>query len=389
MPRPWLDGYATMRRDVRTVALGLLGQSLPPLVTRPQRRRLAAAIVGRELRIARVVRETPDAVTLDLVDPTGAPIAYEAGQFFTALVEVGGQTLRRAYSASSSPLDGPGVSLTVKRVLGGRASSRLVDDARAGDLLRVLGPSGSFTVPPPDGAPRHLVLIAGGSGITPLLAIARDALARDPAARVSLVYGNRAERDVIFREPLAQLERDHATRLTVRHVLAEPPPGFAGTTGLLDRANVARELDALGVEADALHFVCGPEPMMIEARAALDARGVARDRVRAERFTQPHLRAGAELRLPDAPQSLRFLHRGVEREVVAPPGRTLLEAGLDAGVAMPFSCTMGGCGACRVRLAAGGVMMEEPNCLGEDERAAGWVLGCVARPTEPCTVEVP
>ncbi|MDI1484089.1 ferredoxin--NADP reductase [Polyangium sp. y55x31] len=391
-------------RDVRTVLNDFTGaRPAPYSVREPLARHLIAVtpepspgITPRRLRVTRVVRETKDAVSLTLTDPEGRRITFVPGQFFTVLVTLAsGEVLRRAYSISSLPdEDGAAaeVTITIKRMPGGRASNHLNERVAEGDVLDVLGPSGNFIVTPDPAARRHLVLIAGGSGITPLASITRTTLAREPESRVSLVYGNRGEADVIFRESLESLARDHADRFTLRHVLSDPPEGFTGRTGLLDHDNVTRELDAIaassGLDADAAeYYVCGPEPMMIAAREALLARGVEPARIHEERFSAPARRTTPEL--PKASALVEIRLRGRTKIVSAAPGQTLLEAGLGASLPMPFSCTMGGCGVCKVKLLSGNVTSEEPNCLHEEERSQGFVLACVSHAAAPCTVEVP
>jgi ferredoxin-NADP reductase len=341
----------------------------------------------RRLRVARVVHETQDAVSLVFEDPSGAPIPFAPGQFFTLHVHVGGEVHKRAYSASSSALEAHQVAVTVKRVADGRVSRHLVGQVHEGDAIEVLGPSGSFT-PAAGKGPRLLVLVGGGSGITPLASITRTLLASEPATRIALVYGNGGQGDIIFREALDALAAEHAAgdRFRVRHVLERPPPGWGGGTGLLDGAALGRELDALGDPelGSAEYFLCGPAPMMAAAREQLTARGVDPARIREERFVSAHAPVAS-----GGPQEVTLLMPDGEHQVVVQPGRTVLETALDAGLDMPFSCTVGGCGTCRVMLSRGSVAMDEPNCLSKDERARGYVLACVSRPTSPCTLEVP
>jgi ring-1,2-phenylacetyl-CoA epoxidase subunit PaaE len=379
-----------LRRDIATLAASLTGRAPAPVV-RTVARGLMASRPSRRLRVARVVRETEDAVTLVLEDPRGAPIPFAPGQFFTLAVPLGDELCKRAYSASSNALEGDRVAVTIKRTPDGRVSKHLVQNAREGDCFEVLGPSGSFT-PEPASAPRRLVLVGGGSGITPLASIARTLLASEPLTRVDLVYGNRSIDDVIFKQALDALvsEPRVGARFAVRHVLERPPAGWTGGTGLLDGEALARELDALdrGHNPGALttgYFLCGPDPMMRAARACLEARGVAPTRIREERFAS----AQADLSLSGDAQAVTVRLRTGPREIVVGPRRTVLEAAIDAGIDMPYSCTVGGCGTCRVRLLQGTVAMDEPNCLSEPERAERYVLACVARPTSPCVVEVP
>jgi ferredoxin-NADP reductase len=386
---PFARRLGQLRRDVATAAGALIGRNPPPLVRVTGTTKRAASHTPRPMRVARVVRETTDAVTVVLEHLDGEPVRFAAGQFFTLHVRLDdGEVARRAYSASSSPLDASHVAITVKRVAGGRVSAHIVERLREGDVLDVLGPSGSFTPAPAQG-PRRIVLVGGGSGITPLTSIARTLLATEPGTSVVLVYGNRARGDVIFHDALEALARDHGAtgRLVVRHVLESPPPGWSGGTGLLDGAALERELgalgDARGVPSE--YFLCGPDPLMHAARAFLTGRGVPHGSIHEERFVSAHAGPTAA---PSTAHTVVVRSRGGARRLVVEPGHTVLEAAFDARVDMPFSCTVGGCGACRVRLVDGDVAMDEPNCLTPEERADGYVLACMSRPGGPCTLEL-
>ncbi len=390
------DRLEVLRRDVRTLANDLVGRRPPPFERRfPLGRhqhvipRGAELLAARTVRVARVVRETADAISLHLEDATGAPIAFTPGEFLTLLVDVAGERLRRAYSIQSAL--GDGVAVTVKRVEGGRVSNHLNDHAREGDVLEVLGPSGSFTASPDPARRRRLVLIGGGSGITPLASIAKSVLAREPGSHVTLLFGNRRLADVIFRDALDALASAHPDRFVLRHVLEAPPDGWTGGTGRLDRATCEAELATLlardvpeGLEPVEV-FVCGPEPMMAAAREAAIALGVPRTALREERFSSPAQRAAER---PASPQPITLRLPGGTRSIVETPEQTILEAGLSAGLAMPFSCAMGGCGRCKLKLVDGDVASDEPNCLNDSERAEGYVLACVSRATRPTTLEV-
>ncbi len=146
----------------------------------------------REVRVVEVLHETADAVTLTLEDVSGALFEFRPGQFFTLIVQIDGRSVRRPYSASSVPRTAR-LTLTIKRIAGGRCSVYLNDTARADDRLRLLGPSGSFGVEDPATAGPELVLIAGGSGITPLMSIIRAVLAANAESRLTLLYGDRSD----------------------------------------------------------------------------------------------------------------------------------------------------------------------------------------------------
>lgn len=385
LPRSLAERLALTRRDVKMVLDGLAGRAPSPLLRRRAFTASAhAAIAGRAVRVREVVRETDEAVSLVLVDPTGAPIEYLPGQFFTVCVTLDGVTHRRAYSASRAPGD-PALRLTVKRVAQGLVSTHLTTRVGAGDTLELLGPSGSFTWAPGDGAPRHLVLLGGGSGITPLFAILEAALTREPGARVTLVYGNRSRESVIFGDTLDALAAAHPGRLTVIHALEDPPEGFAGIAGRLDDAALGAALATL--DAGDLYYICGPTPMREAARRALTRQGVETARVFEEVYSSPHSPAAAA---SAAPQVVRLRVGGRDAAVTVKAGETILDAATRAGVPLPFSCAVGGCGSCQCKRVSGEVVMEEPNCLTAAERDAGAVLTCVGRPAGPGVVlEVP
>lgn len=386
--------FAALRRDVATVLADLGGRPPAPLIARPPGRHVAAAApavsattaAARPMVVRALHRETRDATTIVLADPAGAPIRFVPGQFLTLVVTIDGEPHRRAYSICSSVDDTAQVAVTSKRVPGGRVSTYLNERLRVGDVVHVLGPSGEFTVAPDPAARRSLVLIAGGSGITPILAILRAVLAHEPDTRATLVYGNRTAGDVIFLPDLDALAARHPGRLVVRHVLERVEPGDPpATVGRLDRATVAAELAAIADRCDAEtdYFVCGPTAAMDAALEELAARGVPAARVHQERFATPERRVRVRVA-----QHMTVRRAGAVTDVVVGPDATLLDAGLAAGVPMAYSCAMGGCGACAVDLVAGDVDLDEPNCLTPDERARGRILACVARPCGPVTIDL-
>lgn len=366
---------STAERALRDVA-ALVGSWTSRRAPFQVYRRDEARVPGeRRLEVLEVRRETPDAVSLFLERPRDA--SHRAGQFLTFVLQLGGTEVRRSYSLSSAP-DEPRWRVTVKRVEGGLASPHLTELVRAGDTLRTRGPSGTF-VWTPDSAPGHLLLVGGGSGVTPLFGIAKAALAADPGARITLVLGNRRREDVIFAAELDDLAARHRG-LVVTHVLES-----SGADGAPRRIGAA-DLDAAlarGATEDTRAYVCGPAPLMDRVVADLAARGLAGDRVLTERFVSLRASEGAATKLPAARVTLRALGR----EAPVAPGQTVLEAALAAGLPLEFSCTMGGCAACAVRLVAGEVVMDEPNCLRDDERRAGLILACVARPLTDVSLE--
>jgi len=252
----------------------------------------------------------------------------------------------------------------------------------------VLGPSGNFTIEPRAINERHLVMLAGGSGITPIMCLLETVLHHEKRSKVTLIYGNRGWDDIIFRERLAGLTEGLGERLVVDHVLEKPPKNWSGGRGLLTDDVLLERLDALRIEDDGMlrYFICGPTPMMEAAHEVLKQRSVDAARIAEERFTRPedrHAGLGS-----DKMELVVVSRSGSDHGVQVAPGQTILEAALAAGLDMPFSCAMGGCGACRVRQHSGDIQVEEPNCLSRSEKERGYVLTCVGRPLAQSRIEV-
>jgi len=390
LPRGLRPAYRTLRGDLGMLARELRGERAPAVVPRPVAPRPAIEVRPRPVQLVEVIRETEDARTLVLKEASGADIAFTPGQFLTLHVVIDGRVHKRAYSLSRAPQHG--AAITVKRIAGGLVSGHLVAHAAAGDVLSVLGPSGSF-VAGPASVPRHLVGYAGGSGITPLAAIVEHVLLTEPGTRVTLIHGSRSAGEAIFRARLRRLQSEHGARFTLIEVLEQPSDeALAGRPdeALVERLVEERALDArLPGELPVHHFLCGPRPMMDAVRAVLLRRGVEPARIHEERFQSPGAAPSGARPLPSSAVPVRLRIKGQEREVQVGPGKTVLEAALAAGVALPFSCAMGGCAACACSVVSGEVQLDEPNCLTEAERAAGKTLTCVGRPLGPVTLEVP
>jgi len=360
-------------RDAMHMGRRLRGDAPPPVVY-TARDRVAREADGVATIVA-ITRATADAVTIRL--RTG-PIAFRAGQFVTLAVPVLGRVHRRNYSVSSGEGALPGeIDITVKCVPGGVVSTYLTSQAKVGDRFEVKGPHGSFVRPRAHVGP--LVLIGAGSGITPLYSIVQSEISR--TSNIALLYGNRNAEATIFREELVALEKARES-LRVLHVLEQGSAQFAGR---MDAAMIGRMLDAVpfASDPDALFFLCGPAPVREAARSVCLARGISTSRIHEERYTTSDTGASDRTSHPVTFKT----SRGVVSLTLA-PGQTLLDGATKAGIAAPFSCAMGGCGDCRMKLVSGDVEMEEPNCLLPSERERGEVLACVARARGECTLEV-
>jgi ring-1,2-phenylacetyl-CoA epoxidase subunit PaaE len=341
------------------------------------------------LKVKDVLRETDDAVTIQLKQPLFRKIKYEPGQFLTVVLNIDGKQVRRAYSMSSAPTLDSHLAFTVKRVAGGLASNYLNDRIAKGDSIEIMKPMGKFCLSPDKSKQRHIVLVGGGSGITPLMSILKSTLFFEPGSVVSLVYANSNEDCIIFKQQLDDLQARFGERLKVVHVLSKPKRMHPGYSGRLDDAmlvnivNLLPKFDANSTE----YFVCGPEGLMAAAKDALKRLKVPNARVHTESFT-----ASAEdttlLGTVEAKQVTVRL-RGQDHQVFVPADKSILDAGLDAGLDMPFSCQSGLCTACMGKCLQGEVKMTAGDGLSEDEIKQGFRLLCVGHPmTDDVVVEV-
>ncbi|MBN3791515.1 ferredoxin--NADP reductase [Burkholderia sp. Ac-20353] len=344
------------------------------------------------LTVAAVIAESDDACSFVFDVPAALrdAFAYRPGQFLTLNVPCGDTVAARCYSLSSAPGIDAAPKITVKRVRDGRASNWLCDRVRAGDALDVLPPAGVFT---PRTLDADLLLFAGGSGITPVLSILKSALVHG-RGMLTLIYANRDERSVIFRDELQQLAQRHPGRLRVIHWL----DSVQGVPQQRHLEQLARPFSQQET------FICGPALFMENALAAMLGLGLPRSRVHVERFaslpdaasTKPGDAANTVNAKPgDAAAAGSAAGTGIGGTCAAAietvldgasfafdsqPGETLLDAMLRAGVSAPNSCRMGQCGACMCRIECGEVALDGNHVLDDDELAAGWTLACCAKP---------
>lgn len=331
------------------------------------------------MRVAAIVDETPDAksIVFDVPAALAGEFAYRAGQFLTLEVVCGSERLRRCYSLASSPATDREHKVTVKRVRGGRVSNWLHDRLRVNDSLPVKAPEGRFVM---DAGDAPLVLFAGGSGITPVVSILKAAMATT-SRRATLLYANRDAASVIFRDEIDGLQRTHRDRLRVVHHLDD-------TCGILDERAVHR---VVAQARDAACFVCGPAPFMDLVERAATLAGMPADRIRIERFTlatpaRPEGPRAPAVEGAEAPESVEVELRGQRRRVAYRAGQTLLQAARDGGLDAPYSCEEGFCGCCAAALVEGRVVMDADDALTAEEKRAGMILACQARPvTRRCS----
>lgn len=335
-----------------------------------------------DLTIREIRQETPDSVAIcfDVPAALADTFAYQPGQYLTLRADVNGDDIRRSYSIASAPNDV--LTVGVKRVEDG-AFSVFAQALTAGQTLAVMPPEGRFVTQGED----RLVLIAAGSGITPMMSIAADALAR--GAAVTLVYGNRKTDSIMFRAALDALKDRYLDRFTLIHILSREEQDVPLLNGRVTGGKITALANAGAIDLDTAQgvFLCGPGEMIDDVSATLKTRGVDKASIHFERFCQD----GETPRAPKSAQaeaaaatgvSVTVMLDGTRREFLVEAGDdTVLDAAARQGLELPFSCKGGMCCTCRCKVAEGSAEMAVNYSLEKWELDAGFTLACQTRPT--------
>jgi len=357
--------YWLVKSDVRLPALYgaivfiLLGSRLLGSITNQTK-------ATASLKLAGIERQTGDTVTLRFPLSGDRPLRAKPGQFLTFDWVVDGKKLPRSYSISSSPLQTDYVEVTVKQQ--GTVSTFLNREAKVGLKVEAHGPFGQFYFD--EGQHRSIVLFAGGSGITPMMAMLRYIEEAAADTEVALLYAVRTETDVIFREELNRLnQRLPRFRCTV--VASRPGADWAGPRGRVNRALIEEQLGEIGQQT---FFLCGPAGFVAGVKEILISLGVRTEQIRQERFT---IGTPDQDRAAAALYPVEFARSGGKYECSS--SDSLLSCAESHGIDIPSSCRAGQCGTCATRVLEGDVEMETEEGLDPALRAQGYRLLCVGR----------
>ncbi|MGB3314709.1 MAG: 2Fe-2S iron-sulfur cluster-binding protein [Albidovulum sp.] len=341
-----------------------------------------------ELAIREVRPETDEAVQLVFEVPEALrdTFAFTPGQHLTLRAEVGGADIRRSYSIASAP--GADLSVGVKRVEGGRFSG-FAQGFQPGDRVQVMPPEGRFIWR----GETDVLLIAVGSGITPMMAIAAAVL--ETGGQVTLVYGNRSVETIMFRAALDALKDRYLERFTMIHILSRGAQDVDVLNGRIDAAKIATLSAARGIDLKAAKgvFLCGPGGMIDEVTAALTAEGAAPDRIHQEHFIQsgeaPRAPSRAAAKAAADSVTVEVLIDGRRRQFRYEEHDTgIIDAAQRQGVDLPWSCHGGMCCTCRCKVIGGRAEMAVNYSLEPWELEAGFVLACQSRPlTDKLTLD--
>lgn len=320
------------------------------------------------------------AVRFDVPDHLADEFDFRPGQSLMLRRTVDGVEHRRSYSICA-PVGSP-PQVGVREVTDGLFSSWLVHQVKAGDEIDVQGPTGTFAADPSKGG-RH-VLIAAGSGITPMLSIAGSMLA-NPDAEVVLLYGNRRTRSVMFAEEIADLKDQFGARLDVIHVLSREPREVELFSGRLDAQRLREILDTVVPTDDIDDFwLCGPYGMVTDAQEVLAALGVDKSKIHHELFyvddVPPPLEKHREPGVTGPSSEVTIVLDGRSVTGTLPRDESVLDSGAQLRSDLPFACKGGVCGTCRAKVTRGDVDMRRNYALEESEVAAGFVLTCQTFP---------
>ncbi len=349
------------------------------------------------LTVKKITRETSEAVTVtfDVPNTLKDTFQYTQGQYLTLKMQMNGTEIRRAYSMSSSPLENE-ISVTVKKVRDGKMSSFLNDTLKEGTELEVMTPEGRFFTELDAEQKKTYYLFGAGSGITPLMSILKTILEKEPLSKVVLLYGNRSEDSIIFKDRLDELAGKYEGQFKVEHILSQPKREkskglsgwlskgkitWTGKTGRID-GNVVKTFlkDHPNTNQEAEYFICGPGNMIDAVEYALKNLDIDASHIHTERFVNASEKGTSKVKGVEGAM-LKVHLDGQVHELVVPPNKTILDALLDLKLDAPYSCTAGACSTCMAKVMKGSVKMEACFALDDDEIEEGYILSCQSHPT--------
>ncbi len=336
------------------------------------------------LHVKKVIRETELAVSL-VFDKPESGFDFKSGQYLTLRKTIDGQDIRRAYSLSCLPTDDE-LKVTIKQTEDGFFSKHVNQKAHVGEVYEVLPPEGLFTYEAKSNDSRQLVAFAGGSGITPIFSILNNMLQNEENSRFVLVYGNRDANDIIFKKSLDALADQYPERFELIYVLSDiPDESISPYSGLVTR-QLIEQFNTTYFNLDKVDtvFLCGPGAMISSVENVIKDLGFSSSKIKKELFSAPLSSDSASSNGEQVvlPAALTAIYDGQSYDIeMTDSKQSVLDAALDKGIKVPFSCLNGVCSTCSAKLKSGTVKMNQNFTLEREEIAEGYILTCQSHPT--------
>jgi len=310
------------------------------------------------LRVINIHQETADTATICFKQPALKPVKYLAGQYLSLIFRINNRRYVRPYSFCSAPDVDKTLNITVKRVPGGVVSNHIIDKLKVDDIVEVMEPMGDFILQSAFDQNRlHLFLWGAGSGITPLISIAKYALHHNTAKSVKLIYGNRSFESIIFKDEITSIKKIYPESFDVSHFITTP---FVDETtpfvvsGRITRDKIRSIINRQSKEDQCVHYICGPAGLKESVKAVLQEAGFENNHIFTEDFeVYRNPKDFENIRT----QTISLIKEGEIKRVEVAAGKSILEAGLDALIDLPYSCQTGNCLVCKGKLVRGEVKM--------------------------------
>jgi ferredoxin-NADP reductase len=327
------------------------------------------------LTVADIRQEANDAFSIQFGNAPSIFRDFSAGQHLTIKVSIKGETLFRTFSISSIPNIDNFLTLTIKRIKGGKVTNYLADNLKVGDTLEVTAPSGQFYLNPEPAHQKHYVMIAGGSGITPIYSIIGTILKFEPKSKTTLLYANRNSNSIIFKEKFEQWLKEFPAQLEIKHFLSEVENPDNAVNGYITRISLEELLNHFG-KSKLDFYLCGPEIMTNKLIDDLAYLGVPKEKIHRELFlitAQNNVNTSQKSQI-----SVKVF--GEYYQFKTEDGKTILQSGLDQSIPLPYSCQSGLCGMCKMKCTEGKVSMRNNQVLTEHDLKEGYILTCQSLP---------